>query len=173
MRCACTLVCSAEWMATGHRGVGKKYSAVQLRKGQRVLVFVWRLLGANGRKMRRKVWPALWSGTKRESKDVRLNFFSLRTKFYTLSWVICRYWSYCWSYSSAIFNRKLYVGLSGIIFTVGRNEGRKVLHRGLHVKQLNDWHIEYKHHRSTVEKSLEEWKSMPFLVVSNDFIFNV
>lgn len=125
MRCACTLVCSAEWMATGHRGVGKKYSAVQLRKGQHVLVFVWRLLGANGRKMRRKVWSALWSGMKRESKDVRLNFFSLRTKFYTLSWVICRYWSYCWSYSSAIFNRKLYVGLSGIIFTVGRMRAEK------------------------------------------------
>lgn len=47
-----------EWLQ-GTGGWGK-YSAVQLRKGQRVLVFVWRLLGANGRKTRRKVWPALW-----------------------------------------------------------------------------------------------------------------
>lgn len=23
MRCACTLACSAEWMSTGHKGVGR------------------------------------------------------------------------------------------------------------------------------------------------------
>ena len=32
MRCACTLACCAEWMVTGHDGVEKKYSTVQLKR---------------------------------------------------------------------------------------------------------------------------------------------
>lgn len=33
MRCACTLACSAEWMATGHRGAGKNIVLYSCEKG--------------------------------------------------------------------------------------------------------------------------------------------
>ncbi len=56
MRCACTLACSAEWMATGHRGRGKKNIVLySCEKGSVCSYLSEDCWGANGGKMRRKI----------------------------------------------------------------------------------------------------------------------
>lgn len=51
MRCACTLACSAEWMATGHRGWEKNIVLYCIKKGSMCLYLSENCSGANGGKM--------------------------------------------------------------------------------------------------------------------------
>lgn len=51
MRCACTLACSAEWMSTGHKGVGRNIAPYSCVKGSVCKYLSEDCWGANGGKM--------------------------------------------------------------------------------------------------------------------------